>query len=506
MAALKFLRVCALLQALGNAQAFAPPWTVTQYFEATVYTYPARTRYYGTYPASTTTITTDVIPTVTSPRATTTITTSNWNDVTVISIGLESDQATSSQYSYRSSSLDYYIPLTYTYPTSCSVTSGESTITTSGSVVIPTEVQHLVTPTATSTVTSTNSYRYGRSTRTYTETVAFLDPTDLPSSVYSSVEARNTPTEISYCESRSGYGSGSSSGSSSDYGYYGSYCGRYYCSDAYWAGPLALALIITFSWFGFFFIVGLIESAIRFRNLMIGRGASRGLPKSFACLCPLLSCLFIICMHRGYRPKSKEEQAVLASNWKSMSFTAKFALWLKYGFSRNYPPPLGAAPPLATDPLPTDQQLPMTQAPVPGVMAPLPYQMASQPLPHQPEQQTARQLENQLPEQQLHAQSTGQQPGSPQRESQHKPLPVPAPYQPLPAVAHSGNPALFEQPGHAVSPASGSISPIPRQSELAQPCGPSHEQHEHEQHVHAEQPQEVPADRTEGPTEAPKTT
>ncbi|KAM5461591.1 hypothetical protein MferCBS49748_007250 [Microsporum ferrugineum] len=215
MVASRVLRLCVLLQALGSTQAFAPPWTVTKYFEASVTTFPGQTGRYGTYPASEYTETTAIVPTVSSPRATTTFTTSNYHDVTIIAIGLEPGQGTSSTYDYYTESQTYYIPLTYTYPSSCSVTSGESTITTSGQVTIPTDVRNQITPTQTSITTSTEEYRL--TTDRYTHTEALLNPTDLPSAVYSSVEAENTPFEIRYCKYSSGYGSGSSSGSGRSY-------------------------------------------------------------------------------------------------------------------------------------------------------------------------------------------------------------------------------------------------------------------------------------------------
>ncbi|KAM5433309.1 hypothetical protein McanMca71_004128 [Microsporum canis] len=364
----RVLRLCVLLQALGSTQAFAPPWTVTKYFEASVTTFPGQTGRYGTYPASEYTETTAIVPTVSSPRATTTFTTSNYHDVTIIAIGLEPGQGTSSTYDFYTESQTYYIPLTYTYPSSCSVTSGESTITTSGQVTIPTDVRNQITPTQTSITTSTEEYRL--TTYRYTNTGALLNPTDLPSAVYSSVEAENTPFEI--------------------------------------------------------------------------------------------------------RPKPREEQEELERNWKSMSFAAKFTLWLKYGFSRSYPPQLGTPPPLATDPLPTEQPQMAQQPPVPGVMPPLPQQTGPQPLSQQTNQQAEQNIDIRQQEQQPHSHLTEQQPGAPQRE--YEPLPVPAPYQPLPTVAHSSsnnnNNLLFEQSGQVISPVSGSGSPIPHQTELREsPAG-----------------------------------
>ncbi|KAM5463994.1 hypothetical protein MauCBS54593_007170 [Microsporum audouinii] len=157
-----------------------------------------------------------------------------------------------------------------------------------------------------------------------------------------------------------------------------------------------------------------------------------------------------------------------------MSFAAKFTLWLKYGFSRSYPPQLGTPPPLATDPLPTEQSQMAQQPPVPGVMPPLPQQTGPQPLSQQTNQQAEQNIDIRQQEQ-PHSHLTEQQPGAPQRE--YEPLPVPAPYQPLPTVAHSSsnnnnNNLLFEQSGQVISPVSGSGSPIPHQTELREsPAG-----------------------------------
>ncbi|EGD96274.1 hypothetical protein TESG_03726 [Trichophyton tonsurans CBS 112818] len=489
MATSRFLGLCTLLQALRATQAFAPDWTVTKYFEDSVTTLPGNTNRYGTYPATEYTSTVTIVPTVISPTATATTTATTYLSITYVFIGLEPGQGTSSSYDDYESTNTYYVPLTYTYPRRCSVASGESTLTTSARLSIPTEIQSQLTPTVTTVTTSVGDYLDSLSY--YTSTASLVDPTDLPSGIYSSIEAIHTPSDIKYCRygshsGSSGYGSQPSSSSSDNYD--GGYCGRYYgCYRSYWSAYLALSLIITFSWFGLFFIVGLIESAVRFRKLMRGRGASRGLPKSFACLCPILSCLFIICMHRGYRPKPREEQEELERNWKSMSFAAKFTLWLKYGFSRSYPPMLGAPPPLATDPLPTSQPQMAQQPVVPGVMPPLPQQTGPQPLPHQTGQQTERQLDNQQQEQQPDLHSPEQNPEVFQRE-----------YQPLPAVGQSGSTGFFEHPTHAVSPVNEQGSPTPLQSDLTQPYD------SHEQHIHPEQPRNVIPQPTDLHSGAPK--
>ncbi|OAL64941.1 hypothetical protein A7C99_3420 [Trichophyton rubrum] len=411
---MRFLGLCALLQALRVTQAFAPDWTITKYFEDSVTTLPGNTGRYGTYPASEYTNTVTVVPTVTSPTATATITAITYPSITYILIGLEPGQGTSSSYDYYESTNTYYVPLTYTYPRRCSVTSGESTITTSARISIPTEIQSHLTPTVTSATTSVVDYLESGSH--YTSTDSFVDPTELPSGVYSSIEAIHTPSEIKYCRygshsSSGGYGSQSSSGSSSSDNY-NSYCGR---------------------------------------------------------------------------PKPREEQEELERNWKSMSFAAKFTLWLKYGFSRSYPPMLGVAPPLATDPLPASQPQMAQQPVVSGVMPPLPEQTGPQPLPHQIGQQTERQLDNQQQEQQPVLHPAEQKPEASQRE-----------YQPLPAVGQSGSTGLFEHPTHAVSPVNEQGSPIPLQSDLTQPYT------SHDQHIHEEQPRNVVTQPTDLHSGAPK--
>ncbi|EFR03385.1 hypothetical protein MGYG_06384 [Nannizzia gypsea CBS 118893] len=413
MTASRVLGLCTLLQALGVTHAFAPDWTITKYFEESVTTLPGNTGRYGTYPSSEYTETIPVVPTVTSPTATATVTTTVYPDITYIGLGLESGQGTSSTYDYYSNSNAYYVSLTYTYPSSCS--SSESPITTSARVSIPREIQSQLTPTQTSAETA--SVEYLDSVSYYTSKTFLLNPTDLPSGVYSSIEAYHTPSDIEYCHygsrsGSSGYGSSSSSGSSD---IYDNYCGR------------------------------------------------------------------------GYRPKPREEQEELERNWKSMSFAAKFTLWLKYGFSRSYPPMLGAAPPLATDPLPASQPR-MAQLPtVPGVMPPLPQQIGPQPLPQQTDQQAEQHLDVQPQGQQPVLQSTEQQPVATQRE-----------YEPLPAISQGGSTGLFEHPTHAVSPVNEHGSPIPPQSQLTQPYNP------HEQHIHEDQPRDVPTHSTELPSGTPR--
>ncbi len=46
----------------------------------------------------------------------------------------------------------------------------------------------------------------------------------------------------------------------------------------------AFILIWVFSWFGFFFIIGLIENYLAFSRLACGQRARRGMPLTFACL------------------------------------------------------------------------------------------------------------------------------------------------------------------------------------------------------------------------------
>lgn len=249
---------------------------------------------------------------------------------------------------------EYYVNIVYTAPASCSYTTS-ATLTTAVPVFMPYDAEVLIKPTT--VVTSTETYQYITNQITWTQ--AMLNPSDIPSSVYASVSSEYKPARYTSCVRNYGSGSGSSSGSSGSSSssssgsvsysgcdkftwYIGNsaFSGGYCCSDGchytWGLSPVGLFLAIFFSWFGFFFIVGLIESWFIFRRAMLGQKVRRGLPYGFALLCPLLSCLFL-CTVKRHDAKTPDQQAWLAARWKSMSGGAKMGLWLKSFFNRRDP-------------------------------------------------------------------------------------------------------------------------------------------------------------------------
>lgn len=242
----------------------------------------------------------------------------------------------------------YYVNVVYTAPSSCSYTTSQ-TLSTALAIFVPLSADNFVTPTAVTTTTKTYQYITDR----ITNTMAMLDPSDLPTSVYSSLYSYYQPARYTSCV-RSGYGStgsgsgtyrngGSSYSSCEEFIWYiggSAFSGGYCCSDGchytWGISPVGLGLAIFFGWFGLFLIIGLIESWFVFRRTMQGHKARTGLPYGFALLCPILSCLTLFTVKK-YGSKTPDQQAFLAARWKEMSAGSKLGLWLKSFFRRRDP-------------------------------------------------------------------------------------------------------------------------------------------------------------------------
>ncbi|KAJ5115206.1 hypothetical protein NUU61_000965 [Penicillium alfredii] len=329
---------------------YATPWIGTQYVAMVEKTIAeGYTGRYITDDPIMRTSTVEISPTATDPSVISTITEVDKYspDVTVVNLVVEPSEGVAiTDHSYP----NFYVNVVYTAPPSCSYTT-KQTITTAIPVAVPYAAKGLVEPTKVTTSTTTYSYIDEDSTRT----MAFLDPSDIPSDVYSSASDNYKPAMytrcMSYYTSSGGSSSRYSSGDDDNSRYSGcskfiwyiggsEFSGGYCCSDGchYTWGipPWGLALAIFFSWFGLFLIIGLIESWFIFRRAMLGQKVRRGLPYGFACLCPILSCLSLLTVKK-YPPKSPEEQAVLAAKWKEMSAGSKLGLWLKYMFRRSDP-------------------------------------------------------------------------------------------------------------------------------------------------------------------------
>lgn len=349
-----------------SSLARAAPWIVTRYYEPEVYSDDGYT--------ITPTVTTDIVevtPTASSMPAalsTTTVTRTYFDDIiTVVQVLLPSGAPVATDNGLYNDNdyitTNYYVDLVYTAPTGCS---SHWTTTTAVSLYVPSEIQGFVQPTSTSISYSVDNYKPFQPT-TITQAIAWIDPTQLPASSLSFLRNLYAPVTILYVagcpydidsfdgdDTNDGTSSDSgSSGSGTSYNT-GSYSGdassddgdKNWIYDDYWYGisPLAVILIVILSWFGLWFIIGLMESWFQFQRLMTGWQARRGLPLSWAMLAPVLSCFLLCFSHKGYRARTAEEAAELQKKWTEMGGREKFALWLRWGFRWKYPPMLGPAP------------------------------------------------------------------------------------------------------------------------------------------------------------------
>ncbi|KAJ5766640.1 uncharacterized protein N7511_004256 [Penicillium nucicola] len=347
---MKHLATCIILgQALFQGTS-ASPWFGTEYVaivESTIV--DGYTGVYITDDPIVRTYTEVIIPNESSPtvlRTMTSTATYYGGDITAVQLVVDpSAGVQDTGYNY----IDYYASVTYTAPSSCSYTTSQ-TLSTAIPINVPLEAQDLFTP---STQTNTITYKYNG--YQYTQTRAFLDIDDIPTSVFSSASSVYKPAIYKTCDSY--YSSGRTNYYSGDDGddnarsyigcskfiYYlgstelgGGYCCSDGCHHTWGLAPWGLGLAIFFGWFGLFLIIGLIESWFIFRRAMLGEKSRRGLPYGFALLCPLVSCLLLITVKK-YPAKTPEEQVVLVAGWKAMSGGQKLGWWLKYLFRRKDP-------------------------------------------------------------------------------------------------------------------------------------------------------------------------
>jgi hypothetical protein len=338
----------ALLTSLLFARSNASPWIGTQYVQIVETTVvDGFTASYLTEKPIVETSIIPVSPTATNPSVISTFTTIEGysSDVTAINliVAPTAGVAVTSNDFYQ-----YYVDVVYTAPASCSYTAS-ATLTTAIPVYMPYYAERLIRPTT--VVTSTETFQYITNQITYTR--AMLNPSDVPSSILASVSSVYKPARYTSCVRNYYSGGSSSSGSSSsssgshagcdEFTWYiggSAFSGGYCCSDGchytWGISPVGLVLAIFFSWFGFFLIIGFIESWIIFRRAMVGQKVRRGLPYAFAFLAPILSC-FLLLTVKKYDAKTPDQQTWLAGRWKSMSGGAKVGLWLKKFFNRRDP-------------------------------------------------------------------------------------------------------------------------------------------------------------------------
>lgn len=339
------------------APAAAPePYVVTSYIEISTYTYRGLTRSYTTYPESLQTYTNEVLPPATITNAITTITQSDYYDpqVTIVNVVLPAGVGSSSTYDYADysrsyTSTKYVLPYTFTPRASC--TGQNWTFVTDLPITVPSIIRSLITPVTIKPSATTWTNYNDRITRT-TNYLAVLNPTDVAQDDLAYALSYAEPYGLSRCYTPTttcytypsetctptfayDYGSGSSSSSGGRYNdYYG------YGYDNYIVPLILICVLVPVGWFILWFIIGLWESWMSFKGLMLGKQRKRGLPYSWCCI----SWLFLCWVGPTYKAKSAEEQVVLADRWKELKAGEKFKLWLKWGLRWKYPDVLGEAP------------------------------------------------------------------------------------------------------------------------------------------------------------------
>lgn len=345
---MKFFLFLSLLATIASA---APaPYIVTTYVVLSTYTYEdAFTERSTTIPADIETYTQIVAAPTTPVSALTTITTdSSYTHVTILEVVLPTGTAPSySSYDTAALSTSYLVPITYTPLPSC--TSQNWTFTTNVPVYVPDMV--VLPPVTTYISASTQTYAHYNPTPT-TDIIAVLNPTDVNAEDLADASSEYMPYYMSYCYTPTTYCSTPTSGaavctptftydSSSEYSssYYG-----YDYYDNHWLRDLILiCVLVPVGWFLIWLLIGLWESWMSFKGLMLGLHRKRGLPYSWCCI----SILFLCWVGPTYKAKSVEEQAILKERWDAMGKREKLRLWLRWGFRWKYPDCCGEEPEVA---------------------------------------------------------------------------------------------------------------------------------------------------------------
>ncbi|KAJ5241867.1 uncharacterized protein N7469_000194 [Penicillium citrinum] len=345
------------------AYAAPAPWLITQANQevpVTVYDY---------YTTIITTTIEPIIPTVTSlPEALSTVTQVNTiYDVTAVQklypsgVGTVADFNEAYYVTDAHKSTVFVVDLTYTAPTGCS---SSWTTTTAATLVVNPTVEALLPKTKTKTSYSTNTELAFRPT-TYTYESIWVDPTQIPTSSMDLLRDEYRPRSLytgggcyytsTYNEASnyypttytSGSTSDTSDTSNSDYPYHGYYW--YNVDDwyEYYYGISLLGIILAsvLSWVGFWFLLGILESWVRFRRLMLGWQTRRGLPVCWCLIALPISLFCLFAFKKGFRARNPSDAAILKQRWDKMSAWRKFKLFVIWGFRFQYPDVLGPPPP-----------------------------------------------------------------------------------------------------------------------------------------------------------------
>jgi hypothetical protein len=340
---------------------------LTQYFEEHKSTRePSTYSFAGTFtvlPGTTLTSLSSVIPTVTDPVVITTIVTTDDNNeaVSYHQVVIPSGQAATADPSpflrETVTHYHYYVSrITTGWTGSCAL----PTQTVTKWIIVPEAVSgHLSPIDITTTSTSVITGYSPPMTSVFVD--AQLNITELPIEFQESVNNEHGWESVRRCHPRdvvdasddnsnfTGPDDSDDDFSACVYSDYG--LGAGYICESGWAHIRGLRVLDAAGvyiglWAGFIAMIGILQSILRFRKLMIGRQARRGVPAVFALILPPISLLVFCCFPRAhYAARSPEDRVILKKQWNAGSALEKIRLWIRYGFTCGYPAVLGQAPP-----------------------------------------------------------------------------------------------------------------------------------------------------------------
>ena len=350
--------MAALVFWISLLASFVRSWTVTDYYEYSVITYSPGTTGSLSLPAETITQTISVSPTGEHPAAVTTISTvfplqtAIGHNKIILEAGegqLVPSRPLGSHTYYHHS---YDIIFTFTKPSGCTHRNAVATptVTVTGTLDLPEGIEDAITPV--SSIVSTSIFTW-RTTYTQLWVGYHLDPTHVPEAILNRTRDRAYPGMYKGCDWGTYHGDGNFSMCYKMYfgSEYHPIGGGYDCANGrFWTWglrPWSLAIIIVLSWVGFFTFATLLQAFIRFRSLMRGLPARRGIPSLCSLIVPGLCLPALMFNRRGFAGRSRDRKLQLRRQWRAMPLRTKISLFFRYGFTNDYPPVLGSSPPTA---------------------------------------------------------------------------------------------------------------------------------------------------------------
>ena len=333
---------------------FGAPYIVTNYVELSIFTEAGYTEFETTMTAQPYTYTIDVTPDVTPFSALSTYTAdSDYTDVTVIEVVLPTSAAQEITADFTADALEtsYVVPITYTPSATCSQ---NWTFTTTVPVYIPDGV--VLPPVTVSTSVTLETFLDYKPTPS-SQVIAVVNPTDIASDDLASASSLAEPFGMSYCYTPTSYCPTTASAtctptfaydpSTASNNFHSDPSSFFYDNNSWLAPIILIAVLVPVGWILIWLIIGLVESWLSFKGVMLGLHRKRGVPYAWCCI----SIFFLCCVGPTYKAKSAEEQAVLRERWNAMKKREKLKLWAKWGFRWKYPEMLGDEPELAKRPL-----------------------------------------------------------------------------------------------------------------------------------------------------------